>query len=327
MTGGGVRASGRAAFGVSRDSYWSHRAWKEALGIDVPLLSDWNGALAKHFGAVAVWRWMEGVPRAERVPRRRGRYGARIVAVRGRGRARLRRAARGRAGVAGLAVALYLGAGVLATSPAFFETATGSWATASRARGASRRATICRRSTTSGCPGTSSRAGARRGSTRTASSRRCEQRVNSAGWPFAAVFGPLQAVFGTVAGWNVFLLLTYVGAGGFAALWLRALGLPLGAALVGRARVRARAVPRRAVDRTPARADLDAAPARALRGRAAARLARRRRRSRRSRSPGQVHLALGAIPFVLAYAWARGRWSWRRRRRRRAWRRACSSGR
>ena len=23
---------------------------------------------------------------------------------------------------------------------------------------------------------------------------------------------------------------------------------------------------------------------------------------------GQVHLALGAIPFVLAYAWARGRW-------------------
>jgi peroxiredoxin len=50
-------------FGVSRDSYWSHRAWKEAIGIDVPLLSDWNGALAKHFGAARVWRWMEGVPR------------------------------------------------------------------------------------------------------------------------------------------------------------------------------------------------------------------------------------------------------------------------
>ena len=51
------------AFGVSRDSHWSHRAWKEALGIDVPLLSDWNGTLAKRLGASRVYRWMEGVPR------------------------------------------------------------------------------------------------------------------------------------------------------------------------------------------------------------------------------------------------------------------------
>ena len=50
-------------FGVSRDSHWSHRAWKEALGIDVPLLSDWNGALAKRLGASRTWRWMERVPR------------------------------------------------------------------------------------------------------------------------------------------------------------------------------------------------------------------------------------------------------------------------
>ena len=50
-------------FGVSSDSHWSHRAWKESLGIAVPLLSDWNGALAKQFGASRVWRWMEGVPR------------------------------------------------------------------------------------------------------------------------------------------------------------------------------------------------------------------------------------------------------------------------
>ena len=50
------------AYGVSRDSHWSHRAWKESLGIDVPLLSDWNGALAKRVGASRTWRWMEGVP-------------------------------------------------------------------------------------------------------------------------------------------------------------------------------------------------------------------------------------------------------------------------
>ena len=40
--------------------------------------------------------------------------------------------------------------------------------------------------------------------------------MNFPGWPFAAVFGPLQALLGTVAGWNVFVLLTYVGAGGLA---------------------------------------------------------------------------------------------------------------
>ena len=50
-------------FGVSRDSPWSHRAWKEALGVDVPLLSDWNGSLAKHFGVARVYRWMNDVPR------------------------------------------------------------------------------------------------------------------------------------------------------------------------------------------------------------------------------------------------------------------------
>ena len=49
-------------FGVSRDSSWSHRAWKETLGVDVPLLSDWNGALMRQLGASQTWRWMEGVP-------------------------------------------------------------------------------------------------------------------------------------------------------------------------------------------------------------------------------------------------------------------------
>jgi len=55
--GAGVRT-----YGVSRDSPWSHRAWKEALGIDVPLLSDWNGALAERLGAGRAWHRMEGVP-------------------------------------------------------------------------------------------------------------------------------------------------------------------------------------------------------------------------------------------------------------------------
>jgi peroxiredoxin len=38
------------AFGISRDSPWSHRAWAEALGVDVPLLSDCNGDATRAFG-------------------------------------------------------------------------------------------------------------------------------------------------------------------------------------------------------------------------------------------------------------------------------------
>ena len=49
-------------FAVSRDSSWSHRAWKQALGIETRLLSDWNGALLKRLAATRTWRWMEGVP-------------------------------------------------------------------------------------------------------------------------------------------------------------------------------------------------------------------------------------------------------------------------
>jgi glutaredoxin-dependent peroxiredoxin len=35
---------------ISRDSPWSHRAWAQTLGVDVPLLSDWNGEAIRAFG-------------------------------------------------------------------------------------------------------------------------------------------------------------------------------------------------------------------------------------------------------------------------------------
>ena len=130
--------------------------------------------------------------------------------------------------------------------------------------------------------------------------------MNFAGWPFAAVYGPLQAVFGTVAGWNVFVLLTYLGAGGFAALWLRALGLPRGAALVGG--LAFALAPYRVAQSTghllgPISMLLPLALYGVERRKtwlAAAALAS-------IPLSGQVHLALGAIPFVLAYAVARRR--------------------
>ena len=60
-----------------------------------------------------------------------------------------------------------------------------------------------------------------------------EPRWNFAGWPFGYVYWPLQAVLGTVLAWNVFVLLGFLGAGGFTALWLRQVGTPRGASLVG----------------------------------------------------------------------------------------------
>jgi hypothetical protein len=56
---------------------------------------------------------------------------------------------------------------------------------------------------------------------------------NYAGWPFGFLFWPLGTAFGLVAGWNLLQLLVYVLAGLFACAWLRELGLPRGPALVG----------------------------------------------------------------------------------------------
>jgi hypothetical protein len=60
-----------------------------------------------------------------------------------------------------------------------------------------------------------------------------EPRWNLAGWPFGLVYWPLKRAFGTVLAWNVFVLLGFLGAGGFALLWLRELGLRRNAAIVG----------------------------------------------------------------------------------------------
>ena len=51
-----------SVFGVSRDSPWSHVAWSQALDIDVPLLSDWNGDAVRAFGVAHEFRGMKDVP-------------------------------------------------------------------------------------------------------------------------------------------------------------------------------------------------------------------------------------------------------------------------
>ena len=136
-------------------------------------------------------------------------------------------------------------------------------------------------------------------------------RWNFGGWPFGLPFWPLEAIFGPVLGWNLFLLLTYVAAGGFAYLWLRELGLPRGAALAG-GLVFVLAPYRVAQSAGHLRGPISALLPLALWA-----FERSRHGSRRwlagaaaalaSIPFSDVHLALGAIPFFLLYALCRSR--------------------
>jgi peroxiredoxin len=56
-----LEEAGFAPFGVSRDSPWSHIAWREALDLDVPLLSDWNGDATHAFGIAHEYRGLKDV--------------------------------------------------------------------------------------------------------------------------------------------------------------------------------------------------------------------------------------------------------------------------
>ena len=140
-----------------------------------------------------------------------------------------------------------------------------------------------------------------------------EPRVNFAGWPFGLVYWPLQRALGTVWAWNVFVLLGFVGAGSFAALWLRELRVRRGAALAGGlafclapylvAQASAGHLLawvsmllalslfawERGLQRSPWWLALSAAALASI------------------PLSGQVHLALGAIPFFLLYTLLRGR--------------------
>ena len=44
-----LAVAGIRPLAISRDSPWSHMAWSQTLGVDVPLLSDWNGDSIRAF--------------------------------------------------------------------------------------------------------------------------------------------------------------------------------------------------------------------------------------------------------------------------------------
>jgi hypothetical protein len=128
------------------------------------------------------------------------------------------------------------------------------------------------------------------------------KRTNFPGWPFSIVFWPLHALFGTVVAWNAFALLSYAGAGAAAAAWLRSLRLPLGAALVGG--LAFALAPYRSIQTAGGHL---LGPVAMLIPLSLWALETRRRWlavAAIASVPlsGQVHLALGAILFFLAYA-------------------------
>jgi hypothetical protein len=136
-------------------------------------------------------------------------------------------------------------------------------------------------------------------------------RPNLQGWLLGLPFWPVEAAFGAIVAWNVLVLLGFVLAGAATAAWLRALGLPPGAALAGS--LAFALAPYRVAQSTGHLLGLVAflLPL-ALLGLERARTATGRKRGAwlalsaaalvALPLSGQVHLALAAIPFAAAYA-------------------------
>ncbi len=55
------RAAGLQPYGISRDSPWTHVAWMQALDLDFPLLSDWNGEATHGFDVAIEHRGLRDV--------------------------------------------------------------------------------------------------------------------------------------------------------------------------------------------------------------------------------------------------------------------------
>jgi hypothetical protein len=135
---------------------------------------------------------------------------------------------------------------------------------------------------------------------------------NFPGWPFGIVFWPLGALLGLVGGWNALQLVCYCLAGLAACAWLRELGLPRGPALAGGL---AFAIAPYRVEQSvghllgPISMLLPVSLWAFERARKGSRWWLALAGAALASIPlsGQVHLALGAIPFFVAYALCRTR--------------------
>jgi peroxiredoxin len=56
-----LRTTGVQPYAISRDSPWTHVAWLQALDLDFPLLSDWNGDATRGFDVAIDYRGLRDV--------------------------------------------------------------------------------------------------------------------------------------------------------------------------------------------------------------------------------------------------------------------------
>lgn len=232
------------------------------------------------------------------------------MAVRAGRAARFRRAASGRAGLVALALLLYLIAGISATWPAVRHARSYFLSGGAPAHGEASPGDHLQTLYHYWLVGHQLEHG--RAPWRDPYSFRPEAgaQPNYPGWPYGFLFWPLSAAAGMVVGWNLLQLLFYVLAGLAAFAWIRELGLPRGPALVGGLVF---AIAPYRVEQSVGHllgpisilfAVTLWAVERSRRGSAwwlaisAAALAS-------IPLSGQVHLALGAIPFFLLYAFVR----------------------
>src|ERR687895_644027 len=245
--------------------------------------------------------------RAQRVPDRHRRYGARRMAVRVERRARHGRARLGRPGFVLLACALYLAGGAAATWPGLRDADDSFLARGGDGHGEATPGDHLQSAYNLWLPGHQLEHGRAPWRDPYSFQPESDPLVNLQGLVFGLPYWPLERMLGTVRAWNAFILLSYLLAGGLACAWLRALGLPRGAALAG-GLVFAVAPYRVAQSTGHMLGPVSAFLALALYG---LELVRRRG------TPwlvlagaglvaiplsGQLHLTLGAIPLFLGYA-------------------------
>jgi hypothetical protein len=227
------------------------------------------------------------------------------VAVRGLRSARLRRATRGRFGFVALTLAVGVAAALLATWPAVRELDDDYLARPSAGYGEAAAGDHLQLGWALWLPGHQLARGGAPWLDPYSFQPEADRALNLQGWLFGLPYWPLHALFGAVTAYNLFLLLTFAAAGALTTWWLRELGLPRGAALVGGFAFAL--APYRAAQSTghllgPISLLL---PLCLL-------LAEKRRLALAALAlaaiplSGQTHLALGAIPLVVAYAWIRG---------------------
>ena len=56
-----LEAAGVDPIGISRDSPWTHIAWRQALDLEFALLSDWNAEAVHGFGVAHEYRGLADV--------------------------------------------------------------------------------------------------------------------------------------------------------------------------------------------------------------------------------------------------------------------------